>query len=119
MTSLDRIIAAVQASLISVTGRSKPDAKDIKADAVLTQEAANADLTNSRAEGTRIDTRLRILIVYILGGSVALLVVLLIVFITLQMEGFLKDMSLVAVFSAAGGIITILVGGLVWMLKRA
>jgi hypothetical protein len=112
LLTLDRIKAAINASLAAVVVRSRPDSKDLKADAVLNQEAASADLVQSRADSVRADTWLRRIIVYFLCVLIALVVLVTILQI-------LRNQTLSFSTSVApGGILTALVGGLVWMLRR-
>jgi hypothetical protein len=116
--SLDRIRSAIQQSLAGVASRSVPDKLDLKADAVLKQEAANADLLHSQAASIRTDTGLRRFIVYLIGCLVAIVVVYFLVITSLQILGIIKELPLMSAFFAPGGVLAALVAALVWMLRR-
>jgi hypothetical protein len=115
LLSLDRIKSAITVSLAAVKRRSGPDSKDIKAEEVLKQEAANADLINSKAESIRSDTRLRRFIVYFLCCLIALVCFVII----LQTLGVLNLVSGIPAVAAPGGALTVLIGALIWMLRRS
>jgi hypothetical protein len=116
--SLEHIKSAIRSSLGAIISHHLPDNLDAKAKSVLDQEKSNADLVQSRSDSIKEDTKLRKLIVYFLGFMVVVVVTYFLAITSLKIFGIVAEVSWMSGIVAPGGILTVLVGGLVWMLKR-
>ncbi len=115
---LNALKAAIGRSAEAASARSAPDKRDARADAVLQQEAANADFIRSHAEAIRTDTKLRAIIVTVLCGLVIVTVLGVLVLAVLQALHVVGKSDLLMSVAGPGGVVIALLVALELMLRR-